>query len=1546
MAFAEENHKHRFCLQQSSSSGVTPAATPPLIPPPTTTTTIDDDNRSTDNGNSDVVLRAARSMGAQPNAISHSHYSRLVTQPRRCSSPSIIASNTPQQPQCQAARSQLLPEDCQVGDQQCKVSCISVANANHNYNNCQRQVSEEKERGECSSSSSEGRNRSSISRRSNNRSFTVPEEIIVPGNSSATAAEAATTTTGISSPTTAARRHSQFEPTTGNNVVVGAVLADLENKTTKYYLHSQKLESREQQIQSPPATERNSGEVSELVTGVVGDHHQSKAEEVGEPYPHRYSSDREQSPGKQSSIRNSGEVQDGAGDKDRTYEELSPFVAKPWQTREDNFEDHIYSNLTYIENCLHRQVKPIPPARNTPKIAEEEDNIYENICDKCDQIFSGQLCKNCVKHKSNSGDRGERKKRSFSDFFNSLKRRQKVDKNKGLTNSASAKKLEIIHNVDGFAGTPFKTNQTFDLQEICALHQQHQRQLLKEQQQLQQQEKERQLLRRQVEEEPDTCVLEEGEVVLLRRKRRPRKKRSGERQPEVVSNREFPTHDKETKKKEDKEDDDDEDAFIATDLNLNSLTKQYEHLVEELGKQSLAAEQEEEEVVLESAVDVEAPLTTSVVPRNESNDYPEIDESTTNTSSIGGVATHVVIDDETGGSHPRARLRDSSTTTTGDGVVVVDTATENYLCCDQPAAEAEEEREPESVSIAQSLENNVCLSVRQWVTSLRLETHGDDDDLLANDCGEIAFNWTSTSAATTAIRPDWYFVKPIPSRTFEEYSSAGFLPPPSAASVSLGPSYFWANNGLCHQQRLKSGGSRSSSASVSCEELDLNVRIDCFKSEVQKNLEQQKTKKLRDSEKCRWRNSITITVKDEINYQELKLSNKADKLRNYYTRDEEVPTGDKHNNYRVTHDFNNNKNNNTNSGGNIVVGNNCVVLPNDSEIVEKSAVTTTSAAVEEKTRAKAREAEKEWKVNAVVKKCSNKFVWKSESTDNNYGNGRPGSLESISRPQTQVNVEALSALSTKIISTAVEAHRRCRGVCLAVGGCSWCWGYRHPSYAHNNIRRNAITDSSRNSLKFQLITRHLITNTVQRIVCFVPSPDQLLWLLKGVLRANKTVLRNNSQAFAASLAIQQKRHSNCASAAVTIMGVLSLVESFAAAAGMTSKDAVAGQNDLDSRRRSRGKIEVTEIKGHHVNKNLNQLNINQKMIADELLKINEAKALAAAASVGVTADEDKEGIYQPIWKFHTVGIGRESTSSDTFDGSYNTNDFAEVGDTVEWEVAEEFEFGSSRETLLESSSSSSCSSGETSPSISGGEDDKTSINTLDSSSTIVEGGWINDASKMRAQTIISAADASIPKWRYSYRPVCILYDLSDANNNTIIYNYDGNRSSAQTKGQIYSSRGNGRRDNSQSHRDTVNRPLLSVENQSDLCESEKLLLAERSGFSFNSGVTTDLPPPAKTSKELIANKTKYVGYECDTPTQCSDGSTKTGPVCDGEHDEGGANESLKSGVGAMMMPPKVYLIPDSVAAWKFMLLDVHYAEDEEDVVTCRWSGNRIDVYCM
>lgn len=123
---------------------------------------------------------------------------------------------------------------------------------------------------------------------------------------------------------------------------------------------------------------------------------------------------------------------------------------------------------------------------------DNDDNIYENICARCHSICSSETCSKCLRegnkvneqkqqHKVNVENVGATTKvshangktfgKQFSNLFDSLKRKLK-DRTQ-LSSSTFAtepkeptkSKIEIIHNFDKV----FKTNQTFDLDEIVQL---------------------------------------------------------------------------------------------------------------------------------------------------------------------------------------------------------------------------------------------------------------------------------------------------------------------------------------------------------------------------------------------------------------------------------------------------------------------------------------------------------------------------------------------------------------------------------------------------------------------------------------------------------------------------------------------------------------------------------------------------------------------------------------------------------------------------------------------------------------------------------------------------------------------------------------------------------------------------------------------------------------------------------------------------------------------------------------------------------------------
>lgn len=92
-----------------------------------------------------------------------------------------------------------------------------------------------------------------------------------------------------------------------------------------------------------------------------------------------------------------------------------------------------------------------------------DENIYENVCEECGLIYSGEKCSVCAVKRTN------KKLNIFHGLIDSIKQRnKKVVKDKSASSrskSTGRRKLEIVHNVDSV----FQTNISFDLNEICRL---------------------------------------------------------------------------------------------------------------------------------------------------------------------------------------------------------------------------------------------------------------------------------------------------------------------------------------------------------------------------------------------------------------------------------------------------------------------------------------------------------------------------------------------------------------------------------------------------------------------------------------------------------------------------------------------------------------------------------------------------------------------------------------------------------------------------------------------------------------------------------------------------------------------------------------------------------------------------------------------------------------------------------------------------------------------------------------------------------------------
>lgn len=125
-------------------------------------------------------------------------------------------------------------------------------------------------------------------------------------------------------------------------------------------------------------------------------------------------------------------------------------------------------------NNANRQQQQQQQQLNTRNSFSE--NIYENICPSCRSIYNGDKCTNCeceidTPSKVNASDETKPKqlnRRQFGNLFGSL--RQKFKERKP---TPPVRKIEIVHNCDQQV---FKTNQSFDLNEIVQLKAQQQQQ--------------------------------------------------------------------------------------------------------------------------------------------------------------------------------------------------------------------------------------------------------------------------------------------------------------------------------------------------------------------------------------------------------------------------------------------------------------------------------------------------------------------------------------------------------------------------------------------------------------------------------------------------------------------------------------------------------------------------------------------------------------------------------------------------------------------------------------------------------------------------------------------------------------------------------------------------------------------------------------------------------------------------------------------------------------------------------------------------------------
>lgn len=117
-------------------------------------------------------------------------------------------------------------------------------------------------------------------------------------------------------------------------------------------------------------------------------------------------------------------------------------------------------NLSASDGCL-RSKCAVCKVLDVEHVATPTENIYEDICEQCSAIFSGgdKFCEKCSLVSSVKLNKPSLLTGLLSTF------RGKTNKATGKPPVKPPNKLVIVHNVD----TAYKTNKSFDLDEICRL---------------------------------------------------------------------------------------------------------------------------------------------------------------------------------------------------------------------------------------------------------------------------------------------------------------------------------------------------------------------------------------------------------------------------------------------------------------------------------------------------------------------------------------------------------------------------------------------------------------------------------------------------------------------------------------------------------------------------------------------------------------------------------------------------------------------------------------------------------------------------------------------------------------------------------------------------------------------------------------------------------------------------------------------------------------------------------------------------------------------
>ncbi|XP_065366516.1 uncharacterized protein MAL13P1.304 isoform X2 [Calliphora vicina] len=283
-------------------------------------------------------------------------------------------------------------------------------------------------------------------------------------------------------------------------------------------------------------------------------------------------------------------------------------------------------------------------------------------------------------------------------------------------------------------------------------------------------------------------------------------------------------------------------------------------------------------------------------------------------------------------------------------------------------------------------------------------------------------------------------------------------------------------------------------------------------------------------------------------------------------------------------------------------------------------------------------------------------------------------------------------------------------------------------------------------------------------------------------------------------------------------------------------------------------------------------------------------------------NKEEESIYQPIWKFETKGKVAERYQTD--DDYYDLKALKEkleqespnsvipkilISDDIleeeeedhnNWETDEEFVFT----TQMKKRRSSSLTSDRNST-IRSNHSSNSSLGTTSSlsGSTITE---FASSTATLASTVSSSLKHSL------FRNIGIFYSLTEPRLKAFIYDYDRIHSSAyfaKPKAPNFNINDSG-----------LGKSLSPI-------QPSKLRYAKNSASASSSPSTSNNSSPVSPTKREILAKT----------LRCASESVNTG---------------AKAKVSCSTPPPPPQVIPSSVQAWKYQLLNVNYMEDEEDMI--------------